>query len=102
MKNMKFTTIAAIPSWQLESPAKAEKTKPTPRGADFRINKQVSQLDTVPVGADVTVMCKGKLTMKRNEESSNGKERYEYEIEVMEVAVMKSQKDMMHETMQGT
>jgi hypothetical protein len=98
--NVKFTDISSIPSWKLSEPAPENETKePMPEGSDLIIEVQVAQLDTVPVGADVTLQCRGKLTMRRVDEGSD--KEYRYEIEVMEIAVIKSQKDLMNETEQG-
>lgn len=98
-KGMNFTTIASIPSWQVESPVFKKEKKPVPRGPELRIEKKVADLDTVPVGANVTLICKGKLTMRRSEQNADKTDREIYEIEVMQVAVSKSQQDMMKEVL---
>jgi len=99
-KGMKFTTIASIPSWQTQPKSDdSNKKKPVPRGPELRIEKKIISLDSVPVGNDVTLICKGRLTMRRAEENADKTARDIYEIEVMQVAVMKSQKDLVKEVM---
>jgi hypothetical protein len=96
-KQPSFTKVSKIPSWMLDTPKSVKAEKPKPRGPELRIETKVSDLDTVPVGADVTLICKGVLTMRRIEENADKTARDIYEIEVMQVAVSKSQKDLMKE-----